>query len=192
MLALAQKTPGQARPPDNIFVPAPAVVTPPQWKRPPAAEATLEFPSAQSKMDTPKTGGASPQEEPNVWIPRKLEKERANHPMNKAQGKTLRRSLLQPQPRANGHPFFPTLNEWTTKGVPVDCGPDWRWDIVEQAVARGPHRSSMEKENIALVHEDIQYQVDAGFSRIMLWSELQKIRPPKLKISPMAVVPQKN
>jgi hypothetical protein len=50
----------------------------------------------------------------------------------------------------------------------------------------------MEKESIALVHEDIQYQVDAGFSRIMLWSELQKLHPPKLKISPMAVVPQKN
>jgi hypothetical protein len=192
MRALAQKTPGQARPPDNLFVPAPAVVTPPRRPQPPATDSTLEFPPAQSKMDTSKTDGATQQEEPNVWIPRKLEKERANNPMSQAQGKTHRRSLMQPQPRAQGHPFFPTLNEWATKGVPVDCGPNWEWEIVEQAVARGPHRSSMEKENIALVHEDIQYQVDAGFSRIVLWSELQKIRPPKLKISPMAVVPQKN
>jgi hypothetical protein len=50
----------------------------------------------------------------------------------------------------------------------VDCGPDWEWDVVEQAVARGPHRSALEPENIALVQEGIQYQVDAGFSRIML------------------------
>jgi hypothetical protein len=174
MLALAQKTPGQTRPPDNIFVSAPAVVTPPRRPRP--LESKLESPPAQSKMDTSKTDGATQQEEPNVWIPRKLEIERANHPMSKAQGKTHRRSLMQPQPRAQGHRFFLTLNEWATKGVPVDCGPNWEWEIVEQAVARGPHCSSMEKENIALVHEDIQYQVDAGFLRIMLWSELQKVR----------------
>jgi hypothetical protein len=101
-------------------------------------------------------------------------------------------TLMQPQLRAAGHPFFPTLHEWGTEGVPVDCGPDWSWDVIEHAVERGPHRSAMEKENIALVHEDVQYQVDAGFSRIVLWSDLQELRPSKLKISPMAVVPQKD
>jgi hypothetical protein len=50
----------------------------------------------------------------------------------------------------------------------------------------------MEPDNIKLAHEDIQYQVDAGFSKIMLWSDLQKLRPRNLKISPMAVVPQKD
>jgi hypothetical protein len=179
MLALAQRTTGQARPPYNIFVPAPAVVTPPRQRRPPKAESKLEFPPAQSKMDTSKTDGATQQEEPNVWIPRELEKEQAYHPMSQAQGKSHGRSLMQPQPRVHGHPFFPALNEWATKGVPVNCGPNWEWEIVEQAVTCGPHRSSMEKGNIALVHEDSQYQVDAGFSRIMLWSDLQKLRPPK-------------
>jgi hypothetical protein len=51
----------------------------------------------------------------------------------------------------------------------------------------------LEPANIALVHKDITYlQVDAGFSRIMLWSELEQLRPWSLKISPMAVVPQKD
>jgi hypothetical protein len=36
-------------------------------------------------------------------------------------------------------------------------------------------RSAMEPENIHLIHADIEYQVDAGFSQIMLWSDLQKI-----------------
>jgi hypothetical protein len=111
--------------------------------------------------------------------------------MSIAQG-TQRRSLMQPQARAQSHPFSPTLHQWATAGVPVDCGPNWEWDVIEQAVARGPHRSALEADNIALVHEDIQYQVDAGFSTIMLWSDLQKLRPSNLKISPMAVVPQKN
>jgi hypothetical protein len=50
----------------------------------------------------------------------------------------------------------------------------------------------MEPDNIKLVHEDIQYQVDAGLSQIMLWSDVQKLRPSNLKISPLAVVPQKD
>jgi hypothetical protein len=112
--------------------------------------------------------------------------------MSRAQGENKRRSLMQPQKLAQKHPFFPTLQEWGSKGVPVDCGPDWEWEAIEQAVARGPHRSALEQENIALVHEDIQYQVDAGFSKIVLWEDLQRTRPRNLKISPIAVVPQKD
>jgi hypothetical protein len=99
---------------------------------------------------------------------------------------------MQPQPLAAGHPFFPTLHQWGTEGVPVDCGPGWEWDAVLAAVARGPHLSAMDPENIPLVHEDVQYQVDAGFSKIVLWDDLKKLKPRKLKISPIAVVPQKD
>jgi hypothetical protein len=42
------------------------------------------------------------------------------------------------------------------------------------------------------VHEDIQYQVEAGFSEIFLWEDIKRRRPPNLKISPIAVVPQKD
>ncbi len=90
-----------------------------------------------------------------VWAPRKVQKERAEHPMRKAQGE--RRSLMQPQAIAAGHPFFPTLHQWGTEGVPVDCGPDWEWDAVLAAVARGPHISAMDPENIPLVHEHVLY-----------------------------------
>ena len=99
---------------------------------------------------------------------------------------------MQPQKLAAGHPFFPTLHQWGSHGVPVDCGPDWQWDAVLAAVARGPHRSALEPENIALVHEDVQYQVDAGFSKIVSWDDLKQLKPRRLKISPIAVVPQKN
>jgi len=193
MLAMARNPPGQARPPDNIFIPAPAVTRPAAAPPKDRTEASPIFRTAPaaSKTDESKTDNSPPREDPNIWVPRSLERERANHPNNKAQG-TTRRSLMQPQPLAAGHPFFPTLNEWGTEGVPVDCGPDWEWDVIEQAVTRGPHKSAMEPNNIALVHEDIQYQVDAGFSRIMLWSDLKKLRPKNLKISPMAVVPQKD
>jgi hypothetical protein len=109
-----------------------------------------------------------------------------------SQAKGERRSLMQPQQGARGHPFYPTLQQWGTNGVPVDCGPDWDWDVIKHAVTRGPHRSALEPENAATVQEDIQYQVDAGFSQIFTWEEVQRLRPNKLKVSPMAVVPQKN
>jgi hypothetical protein len=94
---------------------------------------------------------------------------------------------------AQGHPFFQTLHEWSMDGVPVDCRPNWEWKVVEQAIACRPHCSSMEPDNIKqLVHEDNQYQVDVGFSSIILWFDLQKLQPCNLKISPMVVVPQKD
>jgi hypothetical protein len=135
-----------------------------------------------SKMDDSKTDTS---QNLNVWIPQKLQRSRAandNHPNTQAQGKTARRSLMQPQLLAAEHSFFLRLKEWGSKGVPVDCWPNWTWNVIEQAVARGPHRSAMEPDSIKLVHEDIQYQVDAGFSQIMLWTDIQKLRPRNLKI----------
>jgi hypothetical protein len=110
--------------------------------------------------------------------------------MSTTQGK--RQSLMQPQPLAESHPFFSTLRKLGSKGVPMDCGPDWEWDAVLAAVARGPHYSAMESKNIKLVHEDVQYQVDAVFLKIVLWEDLKRLKPHTLKISPLAVIPQKN
>jgi hypothetical protein len=110
--------------------------------------------------------------------------------MTKAQGK--RRSMMQPQQLAAGHPFFPTLHQWGSEGVPVDCGPNWEWDAVLAAVAQGPHISALDPANIPLVHQDVQYQVDAGFSKIVLWDNLKKHKPRKLKISPIALFLKKT
>ena len=87
------------------------------------------------------------------------------------------------------HPFTPTLNKWQ-HGIEVDCGPDWAWEIIEAAVARGPHPTASTPDLINLFKEDIAYQVKAGFCKIMLWEDLKRLRPPNLKISPVVVVPQ--
>ena len=176
-------------PTHSLFAAAPAVISPDEPA--PAkisAPTSTRFPAASVLERYPEPGS-----EPNLWVPRELEKEFTKLPMSEAQGKTgEKRSLLRPQQRASGHPFFPTLHEWATDGVPVDCGPAWSWDAIETAVLRGPHRSALESENISLVHEDIQYQVDAGFCKIVTWEEVRRQRPKNLKISPIAVVPQKD
>ena len=98
-------------------------------------------------------------------------------------------SLMHPQPLAEVHPFTPTLRKWR-HGIPVDCGPDWNWDVITAAVAHGPHPTARTQDSITLFAEDIEYQVKAGFCKVYQWDELQKMRPANLKISPVAVIPQ--
>jgi hypothetical protein len=90
--------------------------------------------------------------------------------MNEAQGKQDKaRSLLQPMPLIMlGHPFGETLEEWQC-GVPVDCG------------ARAA-------DAVALVHEDMAYQVNASFSKIVLWDDIKDDLPSSFKISPVGVI----
>lgn len=114
-----------------------------------------------------------------TWVPRSLSA--------RPEGKPT--SLMQPQPLAGVHPFTPTLTEWR-HGIEVDCGPDWTWDVIEDAVARGPHPTARTPEAIALFEEDIEYQRRAGFCKIFTWEELKQTRPTNLKISPVAAVPQ--
>jgi hypothetical protein len=90
---------------------------------------------------------------------------------------------------AERHPFGATLKQWE-KGVPVNCGPDWKREAIEEAVQRGPHVSAKTPEAMALVMEDVMYQVGAGFSEIVLWDDIKDDLPSNLKVSPLAVIPQ--
>jgi hypothetical protein len=96
---------------------------------------------------------------------------------------------MQPQPLSEVHLFVPTLHKWR-HGIEVDCGPNWSWENVEAAVARGPHPTASTPDAIALFKEDIAYQVKASFCNVMWWEDIRKLRPVNIKILPVAVVPQ--
>jgi hypothetical protein len=98
---------------------------------------------------------------------------------------------MSPAACVNFHPFAETLSEWET-GVPVDCGAPWGWDTIVAAVEKGAHKSATTDDSIALIAEDVQYQVNAGYAEIVLWDDLCKLRPKNLKVSPLAVVPQRD
>jgi hypothetical protein len=88
---------------------------------------------------------------------------------------------------------YETLVKYSLVGVPTNCGPDWPGEVIEVAKALGPHVSAMTPENVQLVWEDVQYQADAGFVKIMPEHEMFAGQtPPNLKISRLAVVPQRN
>ncbi len=99
------------------------------------------------------------------------------------------RSLMQPQQLAEVHPFTPTMKQWR-HGIKVDCGPDWSWDVIEAAIKRGPHPMACTSNAHDLFKEDIAYQVMAGFSKVMLWEDVKRLRPQNLKIFPVALIPQ--
>ena len=96
---------------------------------------------------------------------------------------------MQPQPLSAVHPFTPTLTK-LRHGTEVDCGPDWSWDVIVAAIAQGSHLTVATPDSLALFKDDIAYQVKVGFCKVMLWEDLQRLRPHNLKISPVAVVPQ--
>jgi hypothetical protein len=59
-------------------------------------------------------------------------------------------------------------------------------------VEQGAHKSATSEESIKLVQEDVAYPVKAGYAEVIAWRDHQKLRPKQLKISPLAVVPQRN
>ena len=70
------------------------------------------------------------------------------------------------------HPFGKELATWDA-GVAVDCGANWSRD-----------------DAVELVHEDIDYQVKAGFTEVVCWDEIKDRLPENFKVSPVAVIPQ--
>jgi hypothetical protein len=138
-----------------------------------------------SSPEEPAAARPPPKPNPSVAAPAIT----GRNPEDIPQGKHT--SLMQPQPLAGVHPFAPTLQKWA-HGIPVDCGPDWDWQIIEAAVKRGPHPTARTPESIQLFKEDIEYQIKAGFCRVFLWDDIVRMRPKNLKISPIAVVPQVN
>ena len=77
-----------------------------------------------------------------MWIPSSGEKCFKALPTSKAKSK--RRSLMQPQSRAQKHSFCPTLRHWGTKGVTLNCGTYCYWSIIKQAFDIGPHSSALD------------------------------------------------
>ena len=60
----------------------------------------------------------------------------------------------------------PTLSRWSSEGCEVDCGAPWSEEALAAAVERGPHKGALSEEAIQLVHDDVEYQVKAGFAEI--------------------------
>jgi hypothetical protein len=151
----------------------------PKLRRPPHLKIGKRVrPTWQPEVETNNTATAT---EPRL-------KHTTEHgPMFEAQG----RKLMSPAACVSFHPFSETLSDWET-GVPVDCGDPWAWETIVAAVEKGAHKSATSDESIALIAEDVAYQVKAGYAEVVLWEDLCQHPPQNLKVSPLAVVPQRD
>ena len=84
----------------------------------------------------------------------------------------------------------PTLSRWSSEGCEVDCGAPWLEEALAAAVERGPRQGALSKEVIQLIHDDVEYQVKAGFAEIYFWDDLKGDPPSNLKISQVTVITQ--
>ena len=116
--------------------------------------------------------------------------------MDGAQGKLTAKSLMRPQELARmvlPAGDYEALCRLAEEGCPADCGPPWTPEVIQEAKKAGPHQSACTPEAAELIWEDIQYQVDAGFVKIVRHDDLfGESTPKELKISRVAVVPQEN
>jgi len=113
-------------------------------------------------------------------------------PNEAAQGK---KSLMQPQLiAANLLPakIYKQIHSMAL-GCKAECGDPWTPDVIAAARKAGPHVTAHDTDNVELIWEEVTYQKNAGFIRIMTESELFNGNThPELKISRVAVVPQAN
>ena len=117
-------------------------------------------------------------------------------PKEVSHGKSSAKSLLNPQELARRvlpARLYEKLQSFAREGVPAECGEPWPKEVIEKALEAGPHVSALTPKGVELLWEDVQYQADAGFVRIIAEGELfRKGTPKELKISRVAVVPQTN
>jgi hypothetical protein len=90
------------------------------------------------------------------------------------------------------HPAAPLLLDYAHEGSPAETGPDWDSDLLDEAVLRGAHLSAKEPLAAEALLTETMQKVDEGFAQLIPWQVLREHLPPKLKISPIAAIPNKS
>ena len=115
-------------------------------------------------------------------------------PRNVAEGKSSAHSLMQPQFLAHRllpAPMYCKLVDFATRGCPVDTGEPWPKEVIDAARTAGPHVSALTPDNVKLIWDEVDYQVQAKFVKLVPDHTLFGPDSSKeIKISRLAVVPQ--
>ena len=90
------------------------------------------------------------------------------------------------------HPAAPLLEDYATKGCPVNCGPDWTQAQVEAALRYGSHPSAQQDEARTCLLLETQTKVQEGFAKVVRYGDIKNNLPKKLKLSPIAMIPHKS
>jgi hypothetical protein len=100
--------------------------------------------------------------------------------------------LMWPRGIALAHDAAPLLNAYSDIGCPTDCGPDWTTEHIIQAIRRGAHPTAKKPEARRYLISQTMTKVNENFAKIVKWRDIKNNIPPKLKISPIAMIPHKS
>jgi len=99
----------------------------------------------------------------------------------------IHRNFMCPAGLALTHPAADTLLDWATFGCPTKTGQPWSRTEIDEAIARGPHRSALTPDAIAHFAEEAREKVRTNQARIIEWDAIRDNPPKELKISPIRV-----
>ena len=70
-------------------------------------------------------------------------------------------------------------------------GINWTIDDIKEEVALGRHVSALIPKAMERLHKEVEEKVQKGQTRVVLWDDINKTHPRKLKISRIAMIPHK-
>ena len=99
---------------------------------------------------------------------------------------------MHPRNHALHHEAAEMLLDWAENGCPVDTGPDWTQDQIEEALKRGPHQSAFLPGAIEFLEDETRDKVKHGYAKVVKFGEIKNNLPKNFKLSPVSMVPHKS
>ncbi len=90
------------------------------------------------------------------------------------------------------HPVGELLAEWSQLGCLTKTGRPLSKEEMWEAVACGPHQSSLSPKALAHFVKESVAKVKAGQAKLVLWEDIKDNLPPQLKILPIVAIPHKS
>ena len=86
---------------------------------------------------------------------------------------------------------FSLLQGYANDGFLVDYGEDWPSEHIELILERGPHLLATGKKPIPQLRQETEDKVIHNYAHVVRWGDIKNNIPPKLKISPVEMIPHK-
>jgi len=97
-----------------------------------------------------------------------------------------------PTGRALAHPAAGILAKWVTLGCPTRTEKPWTKEEIWEALACGPHQSSLSPKALAHFANEAVEKVRTRQAHIVLWGDIKDNPPEQLKISLIAAILHKS
>ena len=105
---------------------------------------------------------------------------------------TDHRGQMYPSGLALKHPAADLLMEYATVGCPTKMGKDWTMHDLEEAINVGPHASAFDPDAMVQLQAEVKEKEGLEQAKVVMWNDIEKKPPKALKISRIAIVPQKS